>query len=144
MSELAIELGSLRELPACPCCGKKALHAVGSVLFSDDKRAEYLIAWHPGEAEEDALWLFRFADEWDHEGPLGESEAVLLRCGIVDGKFGFGIVDADCDFARSIASGAKLLPRSAVAGTEFAREIFESVDYIWLNDDRIKEITERG
>lgn len=144
MSALAIEFSSTKELPACPCCGKKAVHVGGFVYYAEEKRAEYLIAWHPGAPDEDSLWLFRFADDWDHEGSLGVPEVILLRCGTVEGKFGFGIVDADCEFARGVAPTAELLSRSSVVGTELAREVFEAVDYIWLNDDRLNEITERG
>ena len=88
--------------------------------------------------------MFRLAEEWSDEGPPADSRVVLVRGGDSSGKFGFGVVDADCDFARRIAPDARMLSRADVVDTDLAREIFAVIDMIWLNDERIKEITERA
>jgi hypothetical protein len=142
MTALSIEFTNVSDSLPCPDCGRSTHCVSGSVFWYDEKRAEYRIAWHQGEKNEGAHWLFVFADAWDADGPVGESEAVLLYFGSFEGKTGFGVIDADCAFSRKLAPKSALLPRERIAGTEFAREIFGVVDLIWENDDRIEEIRE--
>ena len=140
MPALAIEFLSTTDTPPCPECDRSTHCVRGSVLWFDEKRAEYTVALHKGEEHQGSHWLFVFAEDWTCDGPYADSEAALLYFGSVQGTVGFSISDADGAFARAIAPKATLLPRSRVAGTEFAREIFEVADLSWESDDRIEAI----
>ena len=55
---------------------------------------------------------------------------------------GFMVVDADQTSIATHPLIGRALRRESVVGSPIAKEVFDLIDFIWLNDVRISEITD--
>jgi hypothetical protein len=113
----------------------------GFVTRDSDAYAGYQIHWTLGQIEKHGATFFMILGRWGEGTTAEDRYAVALRYRADSEASGFMIIDADETRIASHALVGKALRRKEVVGTPLAQEVFDIVDFIWLHDDRIAEVT---
>ena len=113
----------------------------GFVTRDGEAYAGYQVHWTLGQLAKHGAEFFIILGYWG-EGTLdADRYAVTLRYRADSEATGFMIVDADETRIASHPLVGRALRREEVIDTPLAQEVFDIVDFIWLHDDGISEIT---
>ncbi len=131
----------MRALGPCDCCGSSTLLATGLIYRDGTAHAGYQVIWTPGRVETHGAEFFFFVGDWGEES--GPQRRVAVALHMFQGENGaeFGVVDAGGPLMKADQLAESLLTRNEVIGTPFAKEVFDLVDFVWLTDSRISELT---
>ena len=133
MSTLRVEPSGQGDLIPCESCGDKSQHVSGYVLAGNGETA-YLVHWTHGRVLEHGAHFDLLVPTQDRV--LG----VSVEFRLTDDGPGFMVIDAGGrEFLRGFPDAAPLTRREVV-DTPLAKSIFETLDAIWLQDDRIREL----
>lgn len=139
---LHIEQTGFTELGPCECCGSMSQLATGFIHCDEAESVGYQVHWTKGKIEKHGAAFYFILGRWGDGTTASDRFAVALRYRADAEATGFMIVDAGETSIGSHSLVGKALSREEVVGTPLAQEIFGLVDFIWLNDKRLSEITE--
>jgi hypothetical protein len=142
MRQLCIEVTGSEDFGPCECCGSKSRTVWGFVQRGDVTEAAYFVHWTLGQVERHGanfdLIIGRWGDATDSKDRLAVSMELHGTC---NGPM-FTVIDSVNRPAAASDLVGKALARDEVIGTPLAKQAFELVDAIWLQDERIAEIVE--
>ena len=144
MSDLRVEPTGTQDFGPCDCCGKNARTVWGFIHRAGEPTAAYFVHWAPGKVASDGAAFDFVVGAWGASATAADRRAVSLA--LRSGRDGpaFMVVDAA---GRRVAKSELVgtaLSREDVVGTVLADEVFQLADAVWLQDDRIAEITGRA
>lgn len=139
---LQIEQTGLKDLGPCKCCGLTSQLATGFIHRDEAESVGYQVHWTKGKVEKHGVGFYFILGRWGDGTTASDRFAVALRYRADAEATGFMIVDAGETSIGSHSLVGKALRREEVVGTPLAQEIFDLVDFVWLNDERIAEITQ--
>jgi hypothetical protein len=142
MAQYRIEPAEQREFGPCACCGGTTMRVWGYVQYGEATLAAYFVTWTKGQvARHGANWDF-IVGTWGEGTTAEDRVAVALAMRVMDRGPEFMVIDAmGRDMAASDLAG-KAMSRDQVLGTQLADAVFGMVDAIWLEDQRVKDLTE--
>jgi len=123
----------------CDCCGNTSKTVWGDVSNPDQTLAVYYVQWTKGKPD-------HFPNIDLVMGPWGEGIEpeqrflVSLLYDPGDEGGGFMVIDSDDRPANDGKICGRAMKRAEIVGTPLAKEVFQLVDTIWLQDPRIEEI----
>lgn len=136
-----IEQEKTQDFGPCDCCGSMSRLVAGLVYEDGDAYAAYQVHWTLGQIEKHGASFFIILGYWGEDTVAADRYAVALRYRADSEATGFMVVDADETRIASHPLVGRALRREDVINTPLAQEVFDIVDFIWLHDDRITEIT---
>ncbi len=144
MGELTLEPAGIKDLGPCGCCGDSSRTVWGFVYRGGNAEAAYFVHWTLGKVAEHGAHVDLILGKWGKGVGRTDRFAVSLEFRRRGRGPGFMLIDAT---KREIAHSELVgrgLPRDEVAGTVLAERVFEIVGAIWLQDDRLREVTEKA
>jgi hypothetical protein len=125
---------------ACECCGGTTRRVWGYLHAESGETAAYFVQWTQGQAVAHGAFFDFVIGPWGDGTSAADRVLASLEFRRLDAGPGFMVIDASgrADFA-SIAASA--LGRSDVIGTPLAAHLYELADAVWLQDERIRELT---
>lgn len=139
-----LDLQDIQDFGPCDCCDSMSRLAAGLVYKNNDAYAGYQVHWTLGQIERHGATFYVILGQWGEGTTAEDRYAVALLYRADSEATGFMVIDADDTQIASNPLVGKALRREDVVGTPLAKEIFDLVDFIWLHDDRISEITGAG
>jgi hypothetical protein len=136
-----IEQGKTQDFGPCDCCGSLSRFVTGCVTRDGEAYAGYQVHWTLGQMKEHGAEFFVILGYWGGGAVGADRQVVALRYRADSEATGFMVVDADETRIASHPLLGRALRREEVIDTPLAQEVFDIVDFIWLLDDRITEIT---
>src|ERR1043166_1784954 len=136
-----IEQEKAQDFGPCDCCGSMSRLVAGFVTRDGELYAGDQVPWTLGQIERHGASFFIILGYWGENTVATDRYAVALRYRADSEATGFMIVDADETRIASHPLVGRALRREDVIDTPLAQEVFDIVDFIWLHDDRISEIT---
>ena len=136
-----IEQEKTQDFGPCDCCGSMSRLVAGFVTRDGEAYAGYQVCWTLGQMEKHGAEFLILLGYWGEGTVAADRYAVALRYRADSEATGFMIVDADETRIASHPLVGRALRRKDVIDTPIAQEVFDLVDFIWLHDDRISEIT---
>lgn len=127
----------------CECCGTTTRGVAGLVHDHDAERtvASYTVRWTVGHLAEHGASVAVVLGSWGDDSTAEDRIAVRLSYGwTLSGTIAFSVMDAELGNLAPIAGAA--LGRSEVIGTPLARNVFNVLDAIWLQDERLSYLSE--
>ncbi len=143
-STLSIEAGIAKDFGPCECCGDMSRKITGFVYRGDAAIAAYFVEWTLGQVDRHGAHFDLIIGLWGEGARPGDRQAVSVEFQRTAEGPGFMVIDStDRPFSSSdlVERG---LRRDEVLGTALAKEAFEVIDTIWLQDDRVAEIRGPG
>ncbi len=138
---LQVEPTEAKDTGPCACCGSMTRRVWGFVHRGDATEAAYFVQWTPGAVERHGANFDLIIGRWGDATSSSERIAASLEYRRTPSGPSFMVIDAgDRDVAQSELVG-RALRREDVLGGPIAKQAFEIVDAIWLNDPRISELT---
>ena len=126
----------------CPCCGSLTRAVAGYVREGRHVHAGYQVHWTLGQVERHGASFFILLGHWDAGAGPDDRYAVALRYRADVEARGFMVVDAAATALAPLHPPVgSTLPRDEVVDTALAPEVFSLVDFVWLHDERIAEVT---
>lgn len=141
MSVFQIEQEATQDFGPCECCGSMSRLVAGFVKRDGEPCAAYQVHWTLGQIEKHGASFFIILGYWGEDTVPADRYAVGLRYRADAEVSGFMVIDADETRIASHPLAGRALRREEVIDTPLAQEVFDIVDFIWLYDDRISEIT---
>ena|ERR1044071_1367953 len=138
---LQIEQAKTQDLGPCDCCGSMSRLVAGLINQDGQAYAAYQVHWRLGQIEKHGAGFFIILGYWGENTHAADRYAVAIHYRADAEATGFMIVDADQLRIASHPLVGRALRRDEVVDTPLAREVFDIVDFIWLHDERISEIT---
>jgi hypothetical protein len=138
-----IEQEKTQDFGPCDCCGSMSRLVAGFVTRDGESYAGYQVHWTLGQVERHGATFYIILGYWGESTLAEDRYAVALRYRCDAEATGFMVVDAQTAVASHPLVG-RALTREEVIGTPLAQEMFDVIDFIWLYDDRILEITAHG
>jgi hypothetical protein len=123
------------------CCGSKNRLVAGLVYRDGNAHAAYQVHWTPGQIERHGAVFLIILGLWGEGTVAADRHTVALRYRADSEATGFMVVGADETRIASHPLAGRALRREEVVGTPLAKDVFDIVDFIWLHDERISEIT---
>lgn len=136
-----IEQIGLNDQGPCECCGSMSRLATGFVHRSDAACAGYQVHWTVGQIARHGAGFYIILGRWGDGASAADRYGIAIRYRRDAEATGFMVVDADETQLASHSLVGRALRRDEVVGTPLAQEVFDIIDFIWLHDDRISEIT---
>ena len=136
-----IEQAKTQDLGPCDCCGSTSRLVAGLVYRDGNAHAAFQVHWTLGQIEKHGAGFFVILGCWGEGTVAADRYAVALRYRADSQATGFMVVDADETRIASHPLVGRALRRAEVIDTPLAQEVFDIVDFVWLHDDRITEIT---
>jgi hypothetical protein len=137
-----IEESGLFDHGPCECCGSMSRLATGLVYRDGNAYAVYQVHWTVGQIERHGASFYIFLGQWGEDATATDRFAVAIRYRADAEATGFMIVDADQTCIASDSLAGRALRREEVVNTPLAKKVFDLIDFIWLHDGRISEVTE--
>ena len=100
----------------------------------------YRFNWTIGKIAEHGVTIEVIFGQWDNQKPRGDGYGIVIYYREDDEVCGFMIGNADDTSLAKHPLVGHAVRREEIAGTPVAKELFEAIDYIWLHDDRLKDI----
>ena len=128
----------------CPCCGHNSRSVAGLVHRADSGEAAYVVQWTAGQIDKHGAHFDLVLGRWGEGTTRADRYAVSLEFRRTETGPAFMVIDAD---KRDIGKGDlahRGLTRQEVIGTPLAKQAFEIIDAIWLQDERLAEIRVAG
>src|SRR5262245_1130190 len=125
---------------ACDCCGGTTRRVWGYLYSDAGDTAAYFVQWTTGQVDVHGAYVDLVIGRWgDGTSPADRSVATLEFRQLESGP-AFMVIDASTrpSFAGIAATA---LNRTDVIDTPLAKRLFELVDCVWLQDERIRELT---
>lgn len=138
---LRIEHEKTQDFGPCECCGSMSRLVAGFVTRDGEDYVAYQVHWTLGQIGKHGAGFFLIFGTGGENSAAADRSAVALRYRADAEATGFMVVDADKTRIATHPLVGKALRREEVVGTPLAREVFDIVDFIWLHDGRIAEIT---
>lgn len=125
----------------CDCCGNTSKTIWGDVSTPQQGVATYYVQWTVGSAEHFPnidLIIGRWGDDAD------PAQRILVSLMYRPGRNGgsFMVIDSERRPANDPRLCGRALKRVEVIGTPLAKEVFQLVDCIWLQDPRMAAVRE--
>jgi hypothetical protein len=140
MIERTIEVDGSSDFGPCDCCGNMSRTVWGYVHRGAATEAAYFVQWTMGAVDLHGANFDLIIGQWGEESASSDRQAVSLAFRRLESGPSFMVIDAgDRPVASSDIVGT-CLRRDDVVGTPAAKQAFEIVDAIWLQDRRIAEI----
>jgi hypothetical protein len=127
----------------CDCCGRTSKTIWGDVSAADHTLAVYYVHWTVGSADHNPNFDLILGSWGEGAGATSRILVSLEYQPRVQGG-SFMVTDSEHRPANSPTLCGRALKRSDVVGTSLAKEVFELVDAVWLQDPRIKEVRALG
>jgi len=124
----------------CECCGASSRLATGMVRLNDEPYAIYQVHWTSNQVVKHGAEFYVILGEFGEGTTAADKFAVALHFFVEPDRFGFSVVDADKTAISSHPLVGRALPRADVIDKPLAKEVFDLIDAIWLNDGNIAEI----
>lgn len=125
----------------CECCGDLSQLASGMVRRDYEPYAAYQVHWTTHQVARHGAEFYVILGQWGDGTTAADRFAVALHFFIEPDRCGFAVVDAGATPMTSHPLVGRALSRESVINTPLAREVFNLVDAIWLEDENIAEIT---
>ena len=141
-ASLQVEPTKAKDLDRCDCCGNVTRRVWGFLHRGESTEAAYFVEWIPGSvALHGAHWDFMIG-RWDEDATPADRVAVSLAFRRVPNGPEFMVIDSSGRFvARSKLIG-RALGRDEVLAGPYAQLAYDLADAVWLQDPRIRELTE--
>ncbi len=136
-----IEPEDTKDFGPCECCGSMSRYVPGFIQRDGEPYAGYQVHWTLGQIAKHGAGFFFILGYWGEGTLAADRYAVALRYRNDAEATGFMIIDADETEIASHPLIGRALRREDVVGTPLAQEVFDLVDFIWLHDQRLAEIT---
>ena len=133
MDTLSVEPTRESEFGPCECCGDKSRFASGYVR-SENGETAYFVHWTLGKVGEHGAHFDLLIPK------LERLVGVSVEYRLTESGPGFMVIDADGRPVWKRLPEADLLSREDVVGTPLAQRVFDTLDAIWLQDDRLREL----
>jgi len=133
-----------KDFGPCACCGDNSRKVWGLVHRGAAGEAAYFVEWTMGQIARHGAHFDLVLGKWGDGTTREDRYAVSLEFQRTEQGPAFIIIDAtDRDVGRDdlVRRG---LRRDEVIGTEVAKQAFDIIDAIWLQDARIEEIRRAG
>lgn len=141
MGDLSIEPMGSTDFGPCECCGGTTRSVWGTISRGEAAEASYFVRWTLGEVERHGANFDLIVGRWGDDASNADRFAVALEFRVMDDGPWFMVIDAG---TRPVAESdlvGRALRRDEVIGTPLAPVAFELVDAIWMQDERIGELT---
>jgi hypothetical protein len=128
----------------CSCCGENSRSVWGLIHHEDAGEAAYFVHWTLHHVDLDGAHFDLALGRWGEDSSSKDRFAVSLEFRRTEQGPQFMVIDAT---DRPIARGelvSRALRRDEVIGTPLAKQVFDIIDAIWLQDQRIEEIRGAG
>jgi hypothetical protein len=119
----------------CACCQTDTISVSGWVREHGQARAIYQIHWTQGHLEEHGALFLLIIGTFGEQTSNRDRVAIQVLFRRIQGTPQFMVVNAD---NHALAKG---LRREEVIGTPLATSLFSLLDFVWLQDHRIHELT---
>jgi hypothetical protein len=124
----------------CDCCGSMSRSVWGEIHRGDRTEAVYYVQWTLGRVADHGANVDLILGRWGDGTTPRDRYGVSLAFRRTDNGPAFMVIDgATRPIARSELVG-KTLRRDEIMGTPLAGGVFDLVDVIWSQDDRIEEV----
>jgi len=110
------------------------------VRLNDEPYAIYQVHWTSNQVVKHGAEFYVILGEFGEGTTAADKFAVALHFFVEPDRFGFSVVDADKTAISSHPLVGRALPRADVIDKPLAKEVFDLIDAIWLNDGNIAEI----
>ena len=143
-SDLVIEPTGAKDLGPCSCCGDNSRTVWGFVHRGAAAEAAYFVQWTLGQIDRHGAHFDLVLGAWGDGTTRDDRYAVSLELRRTSDGPSFMVIDAG---ERDISHGDlahRGLSREAVVGTPTAKQAFEIIDAIWLQDERLAEMRAAG
>jgi hypothetical protein len=139
-SRLRLEPTEENESGPCDCCGDVTRRLSGFVNRRHETVAAYLVDWTKGKVAEHGAHVDLIIGAWGDASTSSERVAVSVLFRHTDTGPWFMVIDsADRAVAKNELVG-KALARDEVIGTPLAPRVFDMLDAIWADDNRLAEV----
>ncbi|HLJ54159.1 MAG TPA: hypothetical protein VKT77_03915 [Chthonomonadaceae bacterium] len=135
MADLRLELGGSNLTGECPCCGNRSQTVWGYVRLDGDAHAVYYARWTEGHRER-GLTVTVSLGGWGG-GDAGERVTVSMHCRPDPGGPQIMVIDGEEPPAEGAAVLGTMLKRAEVVGRPVAKQAFDVVDLVFVNDPRV-------
>jgi len=128
---------------ACDCCGRTSKTIWVDVSAADQTLAVYYVQWTVGSADHNPNFDL-ILGAWGEGADPSKRILVSLEYQPQLQGSSFMITDSGRRAANTPSLCGRALNRSDVVGTPLAKEVFELIDAIWLQDPRIADVRGLG
>ena len=125
----------------CDCCGNTTRTVNGFISTPEAGVAAYFVSWTLGAVASHGASFDFIIGRWGEGASPDDRAAAALELRIIEEQPQFMVRDAAARPAASSGLAARALARAEVVDTPLARQVFELVDAVWLQDPRIAELT---
>ena len=137
---LRVEFAGAQDFGPCECCQHNTRRVWGYVHSAGRAEAAYFVHWTLGGVRDHGANFDLIVGRWGEGAERSDRVAIALEFRVLDNGPSFMVIDAEHrEFSHSDLVG-RALARDEVIGTPLARHVFDIVDAIWLQDERIVEI----
>ena len=139
-----IEPTGSKDFGPCSCCGDDSRSVWGLVHHGEVGEAAYFVHWTRHQVDRHGAHFDLAIGRWGEDSSTEDRFAVSLEFRRTEQGPQFMVIDAT---ERPIAGGdlvGRALRREEVIDTPLAKQAFDIIDAIWLQDQRIEEIRGAG
>ena len=137
---LVVEPTGSRDFGPCTCCGGLTRRVWGFLRREGQAEATYFVEWTRGNVAGHGAHVDLIIGRWGEGAGRSDRFAVSLEYRQTETGPWFMVIDAGPrEVSRSELVG-RSMSREEVIGTPLAKQVFEMIDAIWLNDDRLDEV----
>jgi hypothetical protein len=136
-----IEQQDTKDFGPCDCCSSMSRTVTGCVARDGEAYAVYRVHWTLGQVERHGASFYIILGYFGEGTMPIDRYAVALRYRCDSKATGFMVIDAEGTPIAEHPLAERALRREEVIGTPLAQEVFDLVDFIWLHEERISEIT---
>ncbi|MEL6177725.1 MAG: hypothetical protein AAFS10_02170 [Myxococcota bacterium] len=140
MSGLTVEPLEEHTAEPCACCGHRSRAVWGMIHDPVGPLASYAVHWTPHHTATQGATFDLVLGEWGETSTLDDRIAVSVQ--MRHGERGASFMVSDAHQRPLSALAARHLAREQVVGTGIGKEVFACLDAIWLQDARIREVTQ--
>lgn len=139
-AQLQVEPAGAQDSVRCECCQHDTRRVWGYVHGSERTEAAYFVHWTLGGVRDHGANFDLIVGRWGEGAEPSDRVAVALELRVLHNGPSFMVIDAtQRDFSSSDLVG-RVLSRAEVIGTPLAQHVFDILDAIWLQDERIIEL----
>ena len=140
-NDITVETDGSNDSGPCRCCGNMSRTVWGYLSHAENPLAAYYVHWTLGRVDHGANFDL-VVGEWGEGTSPKDRAVVAVAFRWMSNGPEFMVIDAEGrPAAKAGALADRALRRDQVIGTPLAAEVFAMLDAIWLNDQRIGELT---
>jgi hypothetical protein len=141
MSGRELEVAGQQDVGLCDCCNAMSRSVWGYVHQGAATEAAYLVHWTLGHVAEHGAHFDLILGRWGDDATAADRFAVSLEFRPTERGPAFMVIDAKGRPVSESELVGRALSRDEVIGTPLAKRAFDVIDFIWLQDHRIQEVT---